>query len=72
MPLNVVHSRGGEALKYRWGFWHLWAFTEADKAEGGNALRTGRHVFKGEHRFEDDSDGEVVTILPGDVLEMYR
>lgn len=33
-------------------------------------LRRGRYVLRGEHRFIDMTDGEVLHLLPGDTLRL--
>lgn len=35
-------------------------------------LNDGEYVLKGEHRFLDCMDGEILHLLPGDVLQAWR
>jgi hypothetical protein len=35
-------------------------------------LNSGPYTLKGTHRFEDAADGEVLELLPGDVLSAWR
>lgn len=67
-------TRDGEPLRmpHGWGWWHVMCITKVNTEEGGNIRSTGEHVVQGEWTFTDDTDGEVLHLLPGDVLEMWR
>jgi hypothetical protein len=41
-------------------------------AIGATPLNTGAYTLIGTYVFQDTSDGEVFTLLPGDVLSAYR
>lgn len=43
----------------------------AAEAEGGNLSRENVTLTR-EHTFTDPEDGEVLTLLPGDVLTWFR
>lgn len=70
--LNLLHERNGEAIPYRWGVWHLCRFLETVEAEGSNLVQTGHHVYLQDHTCVDETDGEIMTILAGDTIHMYR
>jgi len=35
-------------------------------------LNSGSYTLKGEHKFVDITDGEILHLLPGDILDMSR
>jgi hypothetical protein len=117
MPLNTQIIRNGEALKLRWGNFHIAAMALASMfdadyegviqgpedvyqvdlrmfecypdaafpvtrqmafvltdygALGKTPLNYGRYTLKGKHKFLDENDGEVLELLPGDMLHAYR
>jgi len=87
MPLTAKITRNEEALPLRWGFWHLMVMTEAVREElevdkehpdypllnlwSRRDTQSGFTLTK-EHSYRDESDGEVLTLLPGDFLHVWR
>jgi hypothetical protein len=41
-------------------------------AIGATPLNTAAYTLREKYVFQDTSDGEIFTLLPGDVLSMYR
>jgi hypothetical protein len=74
MALYARIKRDGEPLKmpFGWGLFHLNAIYEVNDNEDGNISSSGSHVVQNRWTFEDPSDGEVLVLEPGDVLEMWR
>lgn len=72
MPLNTQIIRDRQPLKLRWGWWHVGCMMEAAEAEGANLLSEGAVTLESAHRFVDPSDGEILSLQPGDVLTAYR
>lgn len=71
MPLNIQIVRDGEPLKLRWGFWHLDCISSALRVEG-KTLNDYDYVLTEEHEFTDETDGEVLKLLPGDRIQAWR
>lgn len=72
MPLNTQIIRNGEPLALRWGWWHVQVMLETAELEGVDLRKKGSHTVKEAITWEDPADGEVLPLLPGDVLTMYR
>lgn len=82
MAAHTTLKRGNRYLKLRWGWWHVECLWQAMVDEvGEEALvyprtymcfpNSGPFTFSKEHRFVDDSDGEVFVIKPGDVYDAH-
>lgn len=75
VALRTRHVRGGETVvkPYGWGAWHLQAFADAMRQEAGVKATAcpDEFVFQARHEYHDPSDGESLTILPGDVYETW-
>jgi hypothetical protein len=74
MPLNARHNSNGEALTYRWGYFHLAAIIQAAEADGKlEQLRhDGRCTLENDYEITDTADGEVMKFDAGDELELWR
>jgi hypothetical protein len=113
MPLNTQIIRNGEALKIRWGGFHIAAMALAASFDSGEGplqidkiyeeykhenypeepfpvtrqivfvlsdymalaktpLNEGQYTLIHEHKFVDTTDGEVLILLPGDLLVAVR
>lgn len=72
MPLFAEIIRDGEKLKLRWGWWHAHCMMTAAEEEDADLRALGEYVLKEQHTFTDESDGEVLVLLPGDALVMWR
>lgn len=85
MPVYTTLTRNGKpvTMPHGWGWWHIECLYQAMKDEvGEEALdyprtymgfpNTEPFTFTQEHTFTDESDGEVLTILPGDVYDAHR
>jgi len=65
--------RESVAIPLRWGWWHVACFAEAiDKELGTDDPLPGFYTFTQAHSFTDESDGEVLDILPGDTFTRER
>lgn len=76
MPITTLLMRENKPVELRWGGWHVMCLQEAMIAEGepegaprffmGFPNNPANYVFKENHRFVDESDGEIFEIWPGD------
>lgn len=68
--------RDNKPVTLRWGYWHLGCFLEAMEMETGKKdssfFEMNGYEFKGSHEFVDDSDGEILSIIPGDTVLVWR
>lgn len=87
MPLVAKITRDGENLSLRWGFWHLESMTIAVRNELGlkegdpdypllnlwsrKDTQSGFTLTQG-HQFVDLTDDEVLTLMVGDTLHVWR
>jgi hypothetical protein len=86
MPLHARHHRGtsveklnsmstdrGEAIPYRWGWFHLSAIYQVTERQGTReTLRsTGYATITADIDVVDPDDGEVMQFRIGDVVEMF-
>ncbi len=69
--LNAEHVRNGNALPYRWGYWHIAQIIGMAEDEGTDIMKTGEHIVQGDYTLTDPADGEVMTVLAGDVFRLY-
>lgn len=82
MPLQTAIVRNGQPLRLRWGWWHVQVMAEQSALDTGVTydpcrmfdapVFSGPHTVTTERTFQDPSDGEVLTFLPGDVLQASR
>lgn len=87
MPISTSLERNGELIKFPhgWGGWHILVLFDAMVEEGmptkdpgdGNYLYMGfpnncQYTFKEFHEYTDETDGEILTILPGDIYHASR
>ena len=78
--LMTQFVREGELVPLRWGWWHISCFLDAFRSEQLEApdgesddlsART-EYSFRRDWEFVDPSDGEVLTIRPGDRFRWWR
>lgn len=76
MAMCTTFVRDKKPISLRWGYWHLNRFLEAFELETGRNdaswFTMDAYTFKGFHEFTDETDGEVLTILPGDSIHVWR
>ena len=70
---QVTDADADAPRQLRWGGWHLSVLRAAIISEGGawaEAFDPG-WTFRSEHRFVDESDGEVFELHPGDTFAWW-
>lgn len=78
MPLQTQIIRNGEPLALRWGGWHLSVMQDAAVQDSHVEWaetplhETGRQVLTHDYSYIDHTDGEVLDLLAGDELVMWR
>lgn len=76
MPLNTQIVRDDKPLVLRWGWWHVSCMFDAAESEGAKQLHRlkseGSCTLTKAHEFVDETDGEILSLQPGDVLRMSR
>lgn len=78
--IKTQFKKDNELVPLRWGWWHIAVFGEAIAKEKGvtvddlpmNDYYPSNYVFKMEHIYEDESDGEILVINPGDEYNCWR
>ena len=77
MPMSTQFQRNDGTLEnLRWGWWHLGCFVEAYDVENPDnkvgLSEINGYVYTQEHKFVDESDGEILVIRPGDSFHCWR
>jgi len=76
MGLQTQFVHGGELVPLRWGWWHVQCFAKAYQFEQGEDATPladlYEYTFINDHEFTDPGDGEVLTIVVGDVFRWWR
>ena len=85
---RIIKKETGSSLELKWGWWHVETMAACAALDEGllseeeytnlkpiprsKLHSTGRHVVTTDRRFEDPTDGEVLDLVEGDTLEMWR
>lgn len=80
---TAITDKGADqprSMPHGWGWWHVERMAEVIRSEAGllpeadtmTVLNRTPWVVQSEHTFTDPTDGEVLTLAPGDTLHAWR